>query len=102
MCIYVYGDHKVNACKMGMNFNFCTCSYTCLVIFTKPVYHKQLRHETTKMCTCYHKDILAHVNGFQHNSRSIILLIGPVTPSQYPPFQYIFIVCCLYQGDKDV
>jgi len=86
MCIYVYGEHKVNARKMGMNLDFYTCSYTCLIIFTKPVYHKQTGHETTKICTCYRKDKLGHVNSFQHDSRSIILLIGPVNSSQYPPF----------------
>lgn len=86
MCIYVYGGHKVNSRKMSMNLNFCTCSYTCFVKFTKPVYHKQTRHETTKICTCSRKDILDHVNSFQDNSRSIIFLIGPVTPSQYPPY----------------
>ena len=51
MCIYVYGGHKVNSRKMSMNLNFCTCSCTCFVKFTKPVYHKQTRHETTKICT---------------------------------------------------
>lgn len=86
MCIYVYGGHKVNSRKMSMNLNFCTGSYTCFVKFTKPVYHKQTRHETTKICTCSRKDILGHVNSFQDNSRSIIFLIGPVTPSQYPPY----------------
>lgn len=91
MCIYVYGGHKVNSRKMSMNLNFCTCSYTC----TKPVYHKQTRHETTKIYTCSRKDILGHVNGFQDNSRSIILLIGPVTPSQYP-LTNIFALCAVY------
>lgn len=86
MCIYVYGGHKVNSRKMSMNLNFCTCSYTCFVKFTKPVYHTQTRHETTKICTCCRKDTLGHVNSFQDNSRSIIFLIGPVTPSQYPPY----------------
>ena len=86
MCIYVYGGHKVNSRKMSMNLNFCTCSYTCFVKFTKPVYHKQTRHETIKICTCSCKDILGHVNSFQDNSRSIIFLIGLVTPSQYPPY----------------
>lgn len=86
MCIYVYGGHKVNSRKMSMNLNFCTCSCTCFVKFTKPVYHKQTRHETTKICTCCRKDILGHVNSFQDNSRSIIFLIGLVTPSQYPPY----------------
>lgn len=86
MCIYVYGGHKVNSRKMSMNLNFCTCSYTYFVKFTKPVYHKQTRHETIKICTCSCKDIPGHVNSFQDNSRSIIFLIGLVTPSQYPPY----------------